>query len=89
MVSGSKVIFISSDKLTAQIRSRILLFIIGLIVSGVTAFPIESELSLAHRWIRNLELNHNCFLTPNKFRSYGRKQISFIFGRKLGECLIG
>ena len=61
MVSGSKVIFISSDKLTAQIRSRILLFIIGLIVSGVTAFPIESELSLAHRWIRNLELNDDMF----------------------------
>jgi hypothetical protein len=35
-------------KLKRKIKNLILLFIIGLVLSGVTAFPIESELALLH-----------------------------------------
>ena len=35
-------------KLKRKIKNLILLFIIGLVLSGVTAFPIETELSLLH-----------------------------------------
>lgn len=38
-------------KLESQIRLRIVLFITGLIFSGLTAFPIEWELRQAHHWI--------------------------------------
>lgn len=51
MAGDSKLSLISTDKLSQQIRTRIWLIIIGLILSGITAFPIEFELSLAHRWI--------------------------------------
>jgi hypothetical protein len=34
-----------------MIRRIIILFIIGLVLSGLTAFPIEWQLGLAHRWI--------------------------------------
>ena len=51
MADNSLVISIPVGKLERQIRRRISFFIAGLVFSGVTAFPIESELSLAHRWI--------------------------------------
>jgi hypothetical protein len=38
-------------KLESQIRYRIVLFIVGLVFSGLTAFPIEWELRQAHLWI--------------------------------------
>ncbi len=38
----------SERKLTKRIRNLIILFIVGLVLSGVTAFPIESELAIAH-----------------------------------------
>jgi hypothetical protein len=37
--------------LLAQIRWLISLFIIGLVLSGVTAFPLEWELGLLTRWL--------------------------------------
>jgi hypothetical protein len=36
-----------------SIRLLIFWFILGLVVSGITAFPIESELNIAHTWIQN------------------------------------
>jgi len=42
---------VSTESLTKQIRLRIWLLITGLVISGLTAFPIEYELSIAHRWI--------------------------------------
>jgi hypothetical protein len=38
-------------KLLGQIRWLIGLFIIGLVISGVTAFPLEWELGLLTRWL--------------------------------------
>ena len=39
------------EQLRRQIRLRIILIIAGLVFSGVTAFPIEWELQIAHGWI--------------------------------------
>jgi len=41
-----------SDHLKKRIRLLIILFIGGLVLSGLTAFPIESELRIAHTWIQ-------------------------------------
>jgi hypothetical protein len=38
-------------KLIAQMRSRILLIMIGLVISGLTAFPIGWELHFANEWV--------------------------------------
>lgn len=45
---------INQRKLERSIRRLIILFIIGLVLSGVTAFPIESQLSIANRGIEIL-----------------------------------
>lgn len=37
--------------LKSKIKSLLLIFIMGLLLSGITAFPIETELRLAHAWI--------------------------------------
>lgn len=37
--------------LTRRIRFWLILFIIGLALSGLTAFPLEWEVGLLHRWI--------------------------------------
>ncbi|WP_276372133.1 hypothetical protein [Chryseolinea sp. H1M3-3] len=42
-------------ELQNQISNRIVLFIAGLVFSGVTAFPIEGELRIAHQWITRNE----------------------------------
>jgi hypothetical protein len=39
------------QKLKKRIRSLIILFIVALVLSGVTAFPIESELAIANAHI--------------------------------------
>lgn len=49
---------IDQTKLLKRTKRLILFFIFGLIVSGVTAFPIEWELSIATDWIENLELDN-------------------------------
>src|SRR5687767_10311093 len=43
------------SKLLQRIRQLILLFIAGLVVSGITAFPIEWELRIAHQWMDSLK----------------------------------
>jgi hypothetical protein len=40
-------------KLVNQIKTLILLFISGLILSGITAFPIEWQLDLANKFLSN------------------------------------
>lgn len=40
-------------KLEWQIKQRIILFMAGLVVSGLTAFPIESELRIAHQLLKS------------------------------------
>ncbi len=42
-------------KTLRDIRKILLVFIAGLFVSGVTAFPIESELRLANEWMHVLK----------------------------------
>ncbi len=45
-----------------QIRALLILFITGLVISGLTAFPIETQLRFAHRFVTQLgwhnELTH-------------------------------
>jgi hypothetical protein len=43
--------FNAIEELERQIRLRLVLFVVGLVVSGLTAFPIEWELQQAHQWI--------------------------------------
>jgi len=45
------MIFDLGLKMKHQIRWRIWLFIAALTISGVTAWPIETQLNIAHRWI--------------------------------------
>lgn len=42
--------------LNSKIRKRLIIFILGMLLSGLTAFPIESELRLADRWINDWQL---------------------------------
>jgi hypothetical protein len=58
VLSPMKTSTISQPKLLKGTKRLILLFIFGLIVSGVTAFPIEWELSIATDWIESLELDN-------------------------------
>ncbi|HET9486230.1 MAG TPA: hypothetical protein VFO54_02300 [Chryseosolibacter sp.] len=44
----------NSLKIRRRIESTLLVFMVCLILSGVTAFPIESQLGLATRWIEQL-----------------------------------
>jgi len=39
------------QNLRSQIKSLIILFIIGIMLSGITAFPIESQLAVVHQLI--------------------------------------
>ena len=40
------------------IRRMIVVFIIGLVFSGLTAFPIEWQLSIAHQWIVKWQMDN-------------------------------
>ena len=44
--------------LEKRIKRLILLFIVGLVVSGITAFPIVWELEVAHKWIQQFKWNN-------------------------------
>ena len=77
-------------KLMLQIRRLIILFMIGLVVSGLTVFPIEWQLSLAHGWIQHwqwdnvlarwIELSYSGIHETNAsypFMSYGTDWLGF------------
>jgi hypothetical protein len=49
----------SNNLLRKRIKTLIILFIIGLILSGITAFPLETELKLLYNWIPNNFPAHN------------------------------
>jgi hypothetical protein len=75
-------------KLLFRIRLLIILFIIGLVLSGITAFPIETQLSVAvqniglfpefmHGWLVTV---YNAVKTTNAnypFLSYGTDWLAF------------
>jgi hypothetical protein len=46
-------------KLKYQIKLLIKFFISGLVLSGLTAFPIEWQLSIATNWLSHLNVNNN------------------------------
>jgi hypothetical protein len=50
---------VSDNLLRKRIKTLIILFIIGLILSGITAFPLETELKLLYNWIPNHFPGHN------------------------------
>src|SRR5687768_1906203 len=45
--------------LQRQIRNLILIVIAGLILSGLTAFPIQWQLSIAYEWIQSHHLDND------------------------------
>jgi hypothetical protein len=47
-----------NQKLTAEIRLLLYLFIIGLVLSGITAFPIHTQLTYAHDLIVHFKVNN-------------------------------
>jgi hypothetical protein len=47
----------NEQKLKRQIRILLYIFITGLAVSGITAFPIHTELAYAHNLIASFQLN--------------------------------
>lgn len=78
----------SEKKLRAKIRYYILFFIVGLVLSGITAFPIETQLSIVNNnlsifpeFLRNwISIVYNAVKTTNKnfpYLSYGTDWLAF------------
>jgi len=72
--------------LQTRIRSTILFFIIGLVISGITAFPIETEINLFDTyfinsvWLQNyLPSIHSFLITVSKGVHETAKNYPFIF----------
>lgn len=49
----------NGEKLIREIRILLYVFVVGLIVSGITAFPIHTQLSCAHNLIASFHLNNS------------------------------
>lgn len=47
------------QKLRREIRILLYVFVSGLVVSGITAFPIQTELTFAHELIAHFKLNNS------------------------------
>jgi hypothetical protein len=70
-----------------KIKQLIILFIIGLVLSGVTAFPLETELQLlktwlpsdfpAHSWIEKVYIGLAETNTKYPFMAYGTDWLAF------------
>jgi hypothetical protein len=78
----------SEKKILSKIRILILLFILGLVFSGVTAFPIETQLSFAvknlnffpefvHRWLITVYTAVKTTNANYPFLSYGTDWLAF------------
>ncbi len=72
--------------LQTRIRSTILFFIIGLVISGITAFPIETEINLFDSYFINsvglqnyLPSIHSFLITVSKGVHETAKNYPFIF----------
>lgn len=50
---------IAANIILKQIRFILIIFIVGLVFSGLTAFPIEWQLSLAHQWIQTFQWDNS------------------------------
>lgn len=75
-------------QLRKQIRNLIILFIVGLVVSGITAFPIETELALLNantssfpdhfqKWINEVYLAVKSTNQNYPYLSYGTDWLAF------------
>jgi hypothetical protein len=49
----------NEEKLKREIRILLYVFVTGLVVSGITAFPIHTQLVYAHKLIASLHLNNS------------------------------
>lgn len=78
----------SEDKLRKQIKNLIILFIVGLVISGITAFPIESELAIVNantsslpdyfqNWINEVYLAVKSTNENYPYLSYGTDWLAF------------
>jgi hypothetical protein len=78
----------NEDRLRKQIRNLILLFIVGLVLSGVTAFPIETELAFVNaniasfpqsfqNWINEVYLAVKSTNEKFPYLSYGTDWLAF------------
>ena len=78
----------STARLRKKIKNQIWLFIIGLILSGITAFPIETELAIANanilsfpafmqKWISNVYLAVKTTNDNFPYLSYGTDWLAF------------
>lgn len=87
-----KTIILSSDtiRLEVQIRNRIVIFMLGMVVSGLTALPIEWELRNLYHWLAQrdydnaftqwIELAYNGVRETNltyPFMAYGTDWLAF------------
>jgi hypothetical protein len=48
----------ATRKLQRQINTLLIIMIIGLAISGITAFPIQSQLNVAHEWFSSQQWNN-------------------------------
>ena len=78
----------NEDKLRKQIKNLIILFIVGLVISGITAFPIESELAIVNantssfpdyfqNWINEVYLAVKSTNENYPYLSYGTDWLAF------------
>lgn len=78
----------SEDKLRKQIKKVIILFIVGLVISGITAFPIETELAIVNtnissfpdyfqNWINEVYLAVKSTNQNYPYLSYGTDWLAF------------
>lgn len=78
----------SEDKLRKQIKNLIILFIVGLVLSGITAFPIETELAFVssniasfpdyfQNWINEVYLAVKSTNEKFPYLSYGTDWLAF------------
>ena len=79
---------IEENKLRIRIRNLIILFIIGIALSGITAFPIETELAIAYAnissfpaylqdWLSSVYLAVKTTNENYPFLSYGTDWLAF------------
>lgn len=78
----------TENKLRNQIKNLILLFIVGLVLSGITAFPIETELAIVNanvaafpdyfqNWINDVYLAVKNTNEKFPYLSYGTDWLAF------------
>jgi len=78
----------SEEKLRRKVRRLIILFIVGIVLSGISAFPIETQLSIAYKhidlfpefirfWLSKVYLAVHATNENYPFLSYGTDWLAF------------